>query len=52
MIAEGKPLKEIAGCLSLSVKTVGTYPSRLLAKMGMKSDVELTRYALLNKLVD
>jgi two-component system invasion response regulator UvrY len=52
MIAEGKSLKEIAAELSISVKTVGTYHTRLLEKMGAKSDVELTRYALLNKLVD
>jgi two-component system invasion response regulator UvrY len=52
MIAEGKSLKAIAGELSISVKTVGTYHTRLLKKMGAKSDVELTRYALLNKLVD
>ena len=48
----GKVFEEIAGRLSLSVKTVGTYHSRLLEKMSMKSDVELTRYGLLNKLVD
>jgi DNA-binding NarL/FixJ family response regulator len=52
LIASGKTLKEIATELSLSVKTVGTYHTRLLAKMNMRSDVELTRYALLNKLVD
>jgi two-component system invasion response regulator UvrY len=52
MIALGKSLKEIADELSISVKTVGTYHTRLLSKMDMRSDVELTRYALLNKLVD
>jgi two-component system invasion response regulator UvrY len=52
LIATGKSLKEIAAELTISVKTVGTYHTRLLAKMDMKSDVELTRYALLNKLVD
>jgi two-component system, NarL family, invasion response regulator UvrY len=52
LVATGKSLKEIGGELSLSVKTVGTYHTRLLQKMGMRSDVELTRYALLNKLVD
>jgi two-component system, NarL family, invasion response regulator UvrY len=52
MIASGKSLKEIADCLSLSVKTVATYHTRLLEKMGMKGDVEVTRYALLNKLVE
>jgi two-component system, NarL family, invasion response regulator UvrY len=51
-VASGKSLKEIADELSISVKTVGTYHTRLLVKMSMRSDVELTRYALLNKLVD
>jgi DNA-binding NarL/FixJ family response regulator len=52
MVAGGKSLKEIADALSISVKTVGTYHTRILDKMGLKSDVEITRYALLNKLVD
>jgi DNA-binding NarL/FixJ family response regulator len=52
LIATGKSLKEIAAELSLSVKTVGTYHTRLLEKMGKVSDIELTRYALANKLVD
>ncbi len=52
MIAMGKSLKEIAAELSLSVKTIGTYHGRLLEKMGMKSDIELTRYALTHRLVD
>lgn len=51
-IARGQSLKEIAAELSLSAKTVGTYHTRLLAKLGLKSDVEVTRYAILNKLVD
>lgn len=52
MIARGKSLKEIAAELAISAKTVGTYHTRLLAKLSLKSDVEITRYALLNKLVD
>jgi two-component system, NarL family, invasion response regulator UvrY len=52
LIATGKSLKEIADALSISVKTVGTYHTRLLDKMRMRSDVELTRYALRNKLVE
>jgi two-component system, NarL family, invasion response regulator UvrY len=51
LIASGKSLKEIADELCISVKTVGTYHTRLLGKLSMKSDVEITRYALLNKLV-
>jgi len=52
LVASGKSLKEIAGELSLSVKTVGTYHIRILQKLGMHSDVEITRYAMQNKLVD
>ncbi|MDB6026702.1 MAG: Response regulator, LuxR family [Verrucomicrobiales bacterium] len=52
MIAMGRSLKEIGVELSISAKTVGTYHTRLFQKMGMNSDIELTRYALINKLVD
>ncbi len=52
MVASGKALKEIAVELSLSEKTVGTYHIRLLEKMRMHSDVELTRYAIEHRLVD
>lgn len=44
-IAAGKPNTQIAGQLNLSAKTVSTYRSRLLAKLGFKSNVELARYA-------
>ena len=52
MIARGMSLKEIAAELSISAKTVGTYHLRILAKMGLSNDIQITRYALLNKLVD
>ena len=52
MIASGKRVKEIADNLSLSEKTVSTYRTRILEKMGMKSNAELTRYAIKNKLID
>lgn len=52
MIARGGTLKEIAAKLSISAKTVGTYHTRILAKMGLKNDIQITRYALLKKLVD
>jgi len=44
MIASGKILKEIADELSLSVRTVGTYRARVLEKMNMKTNVELSHY--------
>jgi DNA-binding NarL/FixJ family response regulator len=52
MIASGKRLKEIAEELCLSVKTISTYRSRVLEKMGMKNNAELTHYAIKQQLVD
>lgn len=51
LIASGKGLTEIAEEMSLSVKTVSTYRSRILEKMKMKSNAELIHYAIKNKLV-
>ncbi len=51
MIAAGKTVSEIANELSLSVKTISTNRSRALAKMGMKTNAELTHYAISNGLV-
>ncbi len=50
-LAEGKSVSDIADSLSLSVKTVSTYRSRVLAKMRMNSNAELARYALENALI-
>jgi two-component system, NarL family, invasion response regulator UvrY len=50
-IASGKTASEIAEIMHLSVKTISTYRTRLLDKMGMSSNSELTRYALENHLV-
>ena len=50
MIAAGRTLREIADELSLSEKTISTYRTRILEKMGMKKNVELVRYVLLNNL--
>ena len=52
MIALGKTITEIAEELSLSVKTVSTYRSRILEKMKMKNNAEITYYAVKNRLVD
>ena len=52
MIASGKGLTEIGKELSLSVKTIGTYRERILEKMGLKSNAELTRYAIKHELVE
>ena len=52
LIASGKTVTEIGDQLALSVKTVSTYRSRILEKMRMKTNAELTHYAIENKLVD
>jgi two-component system, NarL family, invasion response regulator UvrY len=52
LIAAGKSVKEIAGELSLGDKTVFTYRARLLEKLGLKSDVDIARYALRHGLVE
>jgi len=51
LIASGKSVSEIAEKLSLSSATVSTHRARLLIKMNMKTNPELTRYALDNKLI-
>ena len=51
MIAGGQTVSDIAHQLSLSVKTVSTYRARILAKMGMRTNADLTRYAIENDLV-
>ena len=50
LIASGKTVSEIGDELALSVKTISTYRARVLEKMNMKSNAELTRYALENNL--
>ncbi len=52
MIAKGETITEIANELSLSVKTISTYRSRLLDKMKMKNNAKLTHYAIKHQLVD
>ena len=51
-LARGQTAGDIAEALSLSVKTVSTYRTRLMEKMGLKSNSDLTYYALKNKLID
>ena len=51
-IALGKSAEEIAEELSLSINTIYTYRNRIFEKMSMKSNVELTQYAVQNKLID
>jgi len=50
-LVKGEGVTQIADELFLSVKTVSTYRSRILEKMGMKSNADLTYYAIKNKLI-
>ena len=50
-IASGSTVSEIAEQMHLSVKTVSTYRGRLLEKMGMTTNAEITRYAIQHGLV-
>ena len=52
MIALGKTVTEIADELSLSVKTISTNRTRILEKMDMKTNAEITQYALQQNLVE
>ena len=51
MIAKGESLKGIADELCISDKTVSTYRSRIMEKMKMSTNADLTRYALEHHLV-
>ncbi len=52
MLASGKRLKEIAREMSLSVKTVSTYRTRVMKKMDLENNAQLTSYAIRNGLLD
>ncbi len=52
LIGSGKTVSQIGRELNLSVKTISTYRARLLEKMDMKNNAELTHYAVQNNLVD
>lgn len=51
LLAVGRTVTEIAEQLSLSATTISTYRSRVMEKMNMKSNAELARYALENKII-
>lgn len=51
-IAAGRPLKDIADELALSVKTVSTYRSRILEKLKLQSNADLTLYAFHHNLIE
>jgi DNA-binding NarL/FixJ family response regulator len=51
-LAKGETAGDIAKTLSLSVKTISTYRTRLMEKMNLSSNSDLTYYALKHKLID
>ena len=51
LLAAGSSVSEIAQQLSLSTTTVSTYRTRILSKMNIRSNADLTRYALEHKLI-
>jgi len=52
LIASGKIVSEIAKELSLSVKTISTYRTRILEKMRLRNNAELMHYAMQHQLVE
>ncbi|TAL53121.1 MAG: response regulator transcription factor [Nanoarchaeota archaeon] len=52
MLAKGKSVTEISKEIFISGKTVSTYRARILLKMGMKKNAELTMYAIKNNLIE
>jgi len=52
LLARGRSVKEIAGELIISEKTVGTHRAKIMNKMGIKKNSELIIYAMNNKLIE
>ncbi len=52
MLAKGRSVTEIAKEILISDKTVSTYRNRILEKMGLKKNAELTIYAIKNNLIE
>ena len=52
LLGSGRTVSDVARALGLSVKTISTYRTRVLDKLGMKSNAELMRYAIENSLMD
>ena len=52
MLAAGKTVTEVAHDLNLSVKTISTHRARILEKMNMKNNAQLTFYAVENHIIE
>jgi DNA-binding NarL/FixJ family response regulator len=51
-LAMGHTNREIAGAYSISIKTVDTYRSRLLKKLNLRNNAEMSRFAIQNRLIE
>jgi DNA-binding NarL/FixJ family response regulator len=51
MIAAGKPPRQIAADLNVSVKTIGAHRAHILQKMGLRNNAEIVQYVMTNKLM-
>ena len=51
LVAAGKPPREIATALNVSVKTIATHRARLLEKLGLKNNAEIVQYAMEHELL-
>lgn len=52
LLGAGKTVKEVACGLSLSIKTISTYRTRIIEKMGLKNNSQIVHYVITQKLVD
>ena len=52
LIAAGRTITDISDQLSLSVKTISTYRSRILRKLNLKSNADLARYAVQHHIIE
>jgi DNA-binding NarL/FixJ family response regulator len=52
LLADGKPNREIASGLGISIKTVETHRSAIMRKLGLQSITDLVRYAIRNKIIE
>jgi two-component system, NarL family, invasion response regulator UvrY len=51
LLARGGTVSKIAGTIALSITTVSTYRSRILTKLNLRTNAELTRYAIDHDLI-
>lgn len=52
LLASGKPLKDVAQMLRVSPNTISTYRNRVLEKLGVRNNAEITRYAIDHTLIE